>query len=64
LNPLKLQELVTLWKSQVYDKGEEIDPTNEQDWYSLAIGWALGKDLTPDEAHAFANHITFTARLL
>jgi len=34
-----------------------IDPGDEEDWGSLILGFALGKGLTVDEAHQFANHI-------
>ena len=43
----------------IHDRAIEIDPTNEQDWYSLTLGWAIGKGLTPDEAHDFARYIRY-----
>ena len=45
------------WKERVYDRTEETDPINEQDWYSLALGFALGLGFKPNEAHVIANHI-------
>ena len=51
--------LIPSWKKYVFDRAEEIDKSKEQDWYSLALGFALGKGRSPDEAHAFANHIRY-----
>lgn len=45
------------WKRTVYDEWREIDPSHEQDWYSLALGWALGKGATPADAHQFATEV-------
>ena len=44
---------------QINNRAEEIDPTSEQDWYSLTLGWAIGKGLTSDEAHDFARYIRY-----
>lgn len=32
----------------------EIDPTDEFDWCSLAYGWALAKNINPEDARDFA----------
>ncbi|WP_274929721.1 hypothetical protein [Vibrio metschnikovii] len=37
------ESLLEVYLDEVYDKGEEIDPSESQDWYSLALGWAIGK---------------------
>jgi len=44
-------ELITQWCKDVADHASEVDPGSEEDWGSLALGYALGKGLTPDEAH-------------
>ena len=43
----------------IHDKATETDPSNEQDWYSLTLGWAIGKGFTPDDAHDFARYIRY-----
>ena len=51
------------FKNEVSDRAEEIDPSNEQDWYSLTLGWGIGKGLSPDEAHDFARYIRYETPL-
>lgn len=52
-------DLQALFKSEVNDKSEAVDPDNVQDWFSLTLGWAIAKGLTPEDAHAFALHIRY-----
>ena len=40
-----------------------VDPGNEQDWFSLTLGWAIAKGLEPEEAHKFAIHIRYHTAL-
>lgn len=53
------EELLDVYLDEVYDKAEEIDPSESQDWYSLALGWAIGKGLEPEAAHEFANQVIY-----
>jgi hypothetical protein len=48
---------VQFWKEKVYEKENEIDPGQEEDWRSMALGFALALDYTPDEAEKFVNEI-------
>lgn len=48
------------FKNQVCDRSAEIDPDEGQDWYSLSLGWALAKGLSPDDAHSFAIEVRYT----
>ena len=55
---------VEVWKSKEYT--DEIDsggPSGTEDWYSLCLGWALAKGLTPTEAHEFASHIRYNTNM-
>ena len=47
------------WKEVVYDRGDEVDPSNEQDWYSLTVGFALGKGFSIDVSHELASYIRY-----
>lgn len=47
------------WVRQVFSRRERIDPNNEEDWYSLALGYALGKGVSVTTAHQFALHIRY-----
>lgn len=38
----------------IYAHSREVDEAEEQDWYSIALGFALAKGLTPTEAHEYA----------
>lgn len=54
--------LVTIFQVEVFrdrDKIEKGGPSGTEDWYSLTVGWALGKGLTSEEAHEFASHIRY-----
>ena len=51
---MNVEELEREWRISVYDKGSEIDPSDERDWYSMAIGWLLAKGVQPDEAYKIA----------
>lgn len=43
--------LVNVFKKTVLQFGEQIDPSNEHDWFSLAYGWFLGQPgVSVDEA--------------
>jgi len=56
-------KLKALFKTEVHDKAKEVDPSNEQDWFSITLGWALGKGLSPDRAHEFAIYIRYKTEL-
>lgn len=45
------------FKTEVSDKAEEIDPHNMHDWFSLTLGWAIGKGLSLKDAKDFAIYI-------
>ena len=45
---------VEKFKEQVYNRGEEIDPNDDYDWFSLSYGWALGQGLTVKTSYDFA----------
>jgi hypothetical protein len=44
------------FKSQVWDKVEEVDPNGQHDWYDIAFGFAMGYGKPVDEAHQFAKY--------
>lgn len=53
------EKLTQEWKKEVFDNSDNVDPENSQDWYSLALGFALGKGCNPDDSHKFATHIRY-----
>lgn len=56
-------DLVKSFKVEVSDKANAIDPSQEEDWKSLTLGWALGKGLDPQTAMEFAIHIRYQTDL-
>lgn len=42
------------------DDDEKIDPGEEQDWYSLTLGFFLAKGLTAREAHELSIYVRYT----
>jgi hypothetical protein len=57
------EETVALFKKEVSDRAKKIDPDNDQDWFSLTLGWAVAKGMTPSKAHEFAIHIRYNTDL-
>lgn len=55
--------LTKQFETEVDNLSEEVDPNDEQDWYSLSLGWAIGKGLTPEHAIDFAEHIRWDTDL-
>jgi hypothetical protein len=60
---VKLDSLLAAFKREVHDKQKIIDSDDEEDWYSLTLGWAIGKGLEPDDAHDFATHVRYRTDL-
>lgn len=46
------------WKREVLDQAHDIDPNNESRWGDLAMGYALGKGLSPDQAVDFELYLS------
>ena len=59
----RFKELATLFKEEVHDRGEEIDPAYKMCWRTLTIGWALGKGLDVDSAKSFSTYIEYQTDL-
>ena len=53
------EALIDQFKTEVSDRAEEVDESNSEDWFSLTIGWAIGKGLEPEPAHMFAIYIRY-----
>ena len=57
------QQLTTLFKKEITDNLDKIDPEQTHDWYSLTLGWALAKGLSPEKALDFATYIRYNTNL-
>ena len=47
------------FREEILNRKTRIDPYNSEDWYSLALGWALAKGIPPDAAHNFAKLVRY-----
>jgi hypothetical protein len=52
-------QLADLFRVEVHNKASEVDPQIEENWYSLTLGWAIGKGISPEDAHTFATYIRY-----
>lgn len=43
------------WKLDVVDRSDVVDPVSEHDWRSLALGYAIGKGMSIEQAQDFIN---------
>lgn len=48
--PLDFLVAAQRWKEEVYDKAEEVDPSDEFVWRGVAIGFLLGCGFSIEEA--------------
>jgi hypothetical protein len=48
--------LGALYMEEVISRASQIDPGDEQDWYSMALGWAIAKGLSIAAARKFAGN--------
>jgi hypothetical protein len=55
----KYELLDQAFKTEVTDRKVDVDPGEKEDWFSLALGWAIAKGLRPENAHDFALHIRY-----
>lgn len=61
--PISTEDMEPLFKKECHERAKLIDPDDDQDWYSLTLGWAIAKGMHPDKAHEFANHIRYETEL-
>ena len=52
-----VRALVTSYKKEIDARLDEINTPDTLDWYSLTIGWAIAKGLTPRDASEFMEYI-------
>lgn len=53
------QNLFKKFEDDVMKKANQIDPENIHSWRTLAYGWALAFELTPEDANKFAEYLEF-----
>lgn len=56
-------DLLYLFKKEVHDLADDVDPSFEEDWKSLTIGWAIAKGLEPEAAREFAIYVRYNTDL-
>lgn len=63
VNKIRNEKYMTGFKDEVLFRKNRIDPKNSEDWYSLALGWAIAKGVPPEEAHIFARIIKYYTQI-
>jgi hypothetical protein len=51
-----MDELAARWKQDVWDIRVDVDAQGDSCWGDLAMGFALGNSLTPDQAFDFERY--------
>lgn len=49
-----LPKLLKQFHDEISLKASEVDEASNQDWFSLSLGWAIAKGLSPEKAHEFS----------
>jgi len=55
--------LVAKFRVEIDNRPFDVDPSGDEDWHSLAVGWAIGKGLQPEDARNFAQYIRYKTDL-
>ena len=53
-----MDEIAAKWKQDVWDVQDEVDANSESSWGDLAMGFALGNGLSPDQAFDFERYMS------
>lgn len=48
------EQLATQYRADIVARGYSIDPENREDWASMALGYALGKGYSVEDALKFS----------
>ena len=46
------------YKKEIWEREKKIDPYQDEDWSSMALGWALANGMPPGRARDFAFYVT------
>lgn len=55
----RIKEYKSKFREEVLTRLNRIDPARSEDWYSLALGWAIAKGIPPEIAHQFSKDIRY-----
>lgn len=59
LNEIQKAAIIDRFNKGVEIYGDQLDPNDEYDWHSIAIGFALGSGASIDDAKEIANKIYY-----
>ena len=54
------EALLLLFKNEVCVRSDQVDPTDDYDWYSLCVGFCIAKGADPDLAAEVATAARYT----
>jgi hypothetical protein len=47
-------ELIAHYRADIVARGAQLDPDNEEDWESMALGYAIGRGWSVEDALEFS----------
>ena len=52
-----IEQAIDLWKDRVFNQAQQIDPNDEEDWRSMAIGFGFGQGFSIPQVHLFVTEL-------
>lgn len=52
-----IDQAIQLWKERVLSHEEDIDPNQEEDWRSMALGFGFGLMFSFEQVHEFLREL-------
>jgi len=56
---VQIDRYQSVFREEVLSRLNRIDPHKSEDWYSLALGWAIAKGIPPEIAHEFSKQVRY-----
>lgn len=61
---LRIKKYKSEFREEVLDRMSRVDPYKSEDWYSIALGWAIAKGIPPEIAHEFSKEVRYYTELV
>lgn len=55
----RIKKFKSEFQEEVLTRISRVDPYKSEDWYSLALGWAIAKGIPPEIAHEFSKEVRY-----
>lgn len=57
------EDLLSEFRTAVYNRAAEVDPDEERMWFDIAYGYFMAKGLEPEAAYALATTARYKAHI-